>query len=133
MMTDTTYLEIDENNQATHGPFIIDPDLFNPQDNAIPIDGINPVPQIGWFYNSVNNSWTEGSILVSIKELRLIRDSLLQECDWISWRHNDGNDPAAPFDWNEWSSYRQALREITEGYTDVPEDQINWPIKPINS
>lgn len=136
-MADTTYLELDGNNQAIVGPFVVDPDLLNPPDTAVAIDGVVPTPQIGWTYNPATQVWTEDTlpvpvIVIDIARLRNIRNKKLQESDWIASRHFEGRDPVG-FDWNSWDIYRQALRDITEGYTSTAEEDINWPIEPINS
>jgi len=56
--------------------------------------------------------------------VRSQRDSLLAECDWIVIMHTEHgtNIPA------EWSTYRQALRDITaqEGFP----HNVTWPTKP---
>jgi hypothetical protein len=61
-------------------------------------------------------------------EILLLRDKrnkLLRICDWTQSRDvNLSND-------SEWKTYRQRLRDITNGLSTVAEiESINWPIKP---
>lgn len=63
----------------------------------------------------INNKWNE---------VRMIRNQYLSECDWTQLED-------APFNTskkNEWKTYRQALRDITN-----QQDPFNiiWPTKPI--
>ena len=56
-------------------------------------------------------------------QVRLQRDSLLKDTDWLSIRAADTVTPMP----TEWSTYRQALRDVTE-----QSDPFNivWPTKP---
>jgi hypothetical protein len=67
----------------------------------------------GW---EVNNLSTEDAG----RNIRLHRDSLLQETDWMALNDNTMS-PA-------WASYRQALRDVTsqEGFP----FSVTWPTKP---
>lgn len=57
-------------------------------------------------------------------ELRIVRDSLLKETDWVTLRaYSQG--VAVPA---EWAAYQQALRDITNTYTSL--DDVVWPTKP---
>ena len=65
--------------------------------------------------------------------IRPERDRLLAECDWVVTMHKEKgtNIPAT------WKTYRQALRDITDGltvpfnkYDYVDMDAIDWPEKP---
>jgi len=121
-MTDITYLELNDNNQAIAGPFVIDPEVLNPPPKAQAISGVSPIPQVGWFYNTTNDTWTEASLNISSQELRAHRDHLLELSDWVS-----GEDiPQSLKDL--WFPYRQALRDIPQ-QSDFP-NQIDWPISP---
>jgi hypothetical protein len=55
-----------------------------------------------------------------IKELRAERDAKLAETDW--WASSDLTMTA------EQTAYRQALRDITDTYSDL--DTVVWPTKP---
>ena len=59
-----------------------------------------------------------------IVHLRKQRDSMLASCDWTQ-----GNDsPLSDSDKTAWATYRQALRDITDTYSDL--DSVVWPTKP---
>lgn len=55
--------------------------------------------------------------------VRQTRDQLLRETDWVTIRAQDTGTPVTPI----WSTYRQALRDITQ-QTDP--FNITWPTKP---
>lgn len=57
--------------------------------------------------------------------IRLKRDELLKSTDWIVIKHVDLGQPVP----QEWSDYRQALRDITE-QANFP-DNVQWPTKPV--
>jgi len=84
---------------------------------------------IGYIRNGVNDYTNPNPSVISIDELRAIRNQKLEESDWVALRRAEGRDPTG-FDWNSWDMYRQALRDITEGYTNTAEEAINWPIAP---
>jgi hypothetical protein len=59
---------------------------------------------------------------ITLKELRAVRNTKLAETDWTQSRdvtltNDDG-----------WATYRQALRDITDTYSDL--DSVVWPTKP---
>ena len=58
------------------------------------------------------------------EELRLRRDQLLSDCDWVITMHKElgTNIPAA------WKNYRQALRDLPAN-TEDPANPV-WPTKP---
>jgi len=56
-----------------------------------------------------------------INEVRIERNKLLQETDWMSL-------PDAPTMSDEWKNYRQELRDITKTYKTL--DEVKWPTKP---
>lgn len=65
--------------------------------------------------------------------LRIERDRLLAETDWISSKYYDLEQPVP----EEWKSYRQELRDLPETATPVldPTSRLGisgvaWPIKP---
>lgn len=58
----------------------------------------------------------------SLDELRAVRDSKLAETDWTQSRDVTLTNDA------DWATYRQALRDITDTYSDL--DSVVWPTKP---
>jgi len=62
--------------------------------------------------------------LVSIEELRIIRNEKLLATDWVS----GGDVPQTIKD--AWYSYRQALRDLPSTYTPTTIENIEWPTKP---
>ena len=67
--------------------------------------------------------WADGAPARRMADLRLQRDQLLAETDWM------GNSDVTMSD--AWATYRQALRDIT---SQTPSDDslsnITWPTKP---
>lgn len=72
--------------------------------------------------DAVTDSAAEATI--GLRGLRLVRDKKLAETDWVVTMHKElgTNIPAA------WKTYRQALRDITDNYSDL--DTVVWPTKP---
>ena len=70
-------------------------------------------------YNELNTAENE-----DLRELRVERDLLLQQTDWVVTMHKEKgtNIPTAM------KTYRQALRDITDTYTSL--DDVVWPEKP---
>ena len=59
-----------------------------------------------------------------LNQLRYWRDEKLKETDWVVVKAQElGTDVP-----DEWKSYRQALRDITNTYTSF--EEAVWPIKP---
>jgi len=61
----------------------------------------------------------------AMEQLRQRRNILISSCDWVMLSDSPIADKTA------WETYRQALRDITNGLTTV--DQVNavtWPTKP---
>jgi|TARA_R110000824_G_scaffold364457_1_gene552818 hypothetical protein len=57
-------------------------------------------------------------------ELRIVRDRLLAETDWMTF--SDTSDMS-----DAWTTYRQALRDITsQTPNNMGLTNINWPTKP---
>lgn len=57
-----------------------------------------------------------------LNQLRTARNAKLAECDWTQ-----GEDVPAAIK-SAWTTYRQALRDITNTYSSV--DDVVWPEKP---
>ena len=60
----------------------------------------------------------------SEEDKRSLRDVLLEETDWIVIKYLDIGEPVP----QEWSDYRQALRDITE--QDGFPGNVDWPEEP---
>ena len=60
--------------------------------------------------------------LERLKALRLIRNGLLSETDYM------GNSDVTMTD--AWKTYRQALRDITDTYSSMSDDGFAFPTKP---
>jgi len=68
-------------------------------------------------------AWANGSFDRAIKYLRIKRDNLLKETDYLALSDNTMSD--------EIKTYRQSLRDITEGLTTVEEvEGVEFPEKP---
>ncbi len=57
-----------------------------------------------------------------LQSLRMIRNTLLAESDWMA------NSDITMTD--EWKTYRQALRDITKTYQSMSDDGFTFPTKP---
>jgi hypothetical protein len=70
-------------------------------------------------------AWLEGAFDRAIADLRSKRDRLLSSCDWVMM----SDSPIA--DKTSWETYRQSLRDITNGLTTVDEvNAVQFPTKP---
>tara|TARA_Y100000114_G_C11692560_1_gene294343 strand:+ start:644 stop:931 length:288 start_codon:yes stop_codon:yes gene_type:complete len=59
----------------------------------------------------------------ALEHLRKIRNSLLADTDWMANSDVDMSE--------EWKTYRQELRDITEGLTTIEEvEAVEFPTKP---
>ena len=70
-------------------------------------------------------AWNAGAFDRAMTDLRQKRNALISSCDWVMLSDSPIADKTA------WETYRQALRDITNGLTTV--DQVNavtWPTKP---
>ena len=61
-----------------------------------------------------------------IENIRIKRNELLTETDWVVVKHNELGTPIP----QKWLDYRQALRDITE-QSGFP-DNVEWPTAPSN-
>ena len=69
--------------------------------------------------------WLEGAFDRAMADLRSKRDRLLSSCDWVMM----SDSPIA--DKTSWETYRQSLRDITNGLTTVDEvNAVQFPTKP---
>ena len=70
-------------------------------------------------------AWLEGAFDRAMADLRNKRDRLLASCDWVMM----SDSPIA--DKTSWETYRQSLRDITNGLTTVDEvNAVVFPNKP---
>jgi len=77
-------------------------------------------------YWSENNSWVLDNIGL-FKSIRIKRQKKLFSTDWTQFPDSPLSDTKKA----EWTTYRQALRDIPETYSDATSlDDIIWPTKP---
>ena len=78
---------------------------------------------VGWTYDGKTFKTNEPIFTAEEKLLKLqsVRNSLLQQTDWMSL-------PDAPTMSDAWKTYRQELRDITKTYKTL--DEVKWPTKP---
>ena len=70
-------------------------------------------------------AWNNGAFDRAMADLRSKRDRLLSSCDWVMMSDSPIADKTA------WETYRQSLRDITNGLTTVAEvDAVAFPVKP---
>lgn len=65
-------------------------------------------------------AWADGQADRDLAALRAERDQLLAETDYLALSDNTMTDAM--------TTYRQALRDITDSYTSL--DDVVWPTKP---
>lgn len=68
------------------------------------------------------NEMDAGQPARELDNLRVERNKLLTETDWTQSRDVTLTNDA------DWATYRQALRDITDTYSDL--DSVVWPTKP---
>ena len=70
-------------------------------------------------------AWLNGAFDRAMADLRSKRDRLLASCDWVMMSDSPIIDKTV------WETYRQSLRDITNGLTTVDEvNAVVFPIKP---
>ena len=70
-------------------------------------------------------NWTAGAFDRAMNDLRQKRNSLISSCDWVMLSDSPVTDKTA------WETYRQELRDITDGLTTVEEvNAVQFPTKP---
>ena len=103
---------------------------FEVHSSLIWVDNIPENVSTGWNYDGTNFSdpdtrTDEEKFNDSLYELRARRNLLLAQSDWTQAK--DVNLSNA----DEWTTYRQSLRDITNGLTTVADiEAVNWPTKP---
>ena len=75
-----------------------------------------------WTYNSTTQNWVAPT--VSIDKLREMRNEMLRESDWT----HISDSALTSAKKGKWATYRQELRNITNGYTAI--HNPIWPVKP---
>lgn len=60
----------------------------------------------------------------SLSLIRIERDRLLKETDWVVLRNLETNEQIP----QSWLDYRQQLRDLPQTFDSI--ENINWPIKP---
>ena len=85
---------------------------------------------VGWNYDGTNftdpdTRTDEEKFNDSLYRLRARRNGLLTESDWTQAKDVSLSNV------DEWTTYRQSLRDITNGLTTVADiEAITWPTKP---
>ena len=70
-------------------------------------------------------AWANGAFDRAMSGLRQRRDALLKSCDWVMISDSPIEDKTA------WQTYRQELRDITDGLTTVAQvEAVVFPNKP---
>ena len=70
-------------------------------------------------------AWNAGAFDKAMADLRSKRDRLLASCDWVMMSDSPIADKTA------WETYRQSLRDITNGLSTVDNvNNVTWPTKP---
>lgn len=101
----------------------------------------NEFDTLQW-YDQVQTAPTEEEIIIKLDEihaeepyrlLRIERDLLFKECDWVTLRAARTGQPVSP----EWAAYMQALADLPQNNTptltefyELDRSSVNWPVKP---
>ena len=94
------------------------------------VDNVPENIEKGWHYDGTNFSdpdkeTDEEKFNLILKRFRARRNGLLTESDWTQAK--DVNLSNA----NEWTTYRQNLRDITKGLNTLADvEALTWPTKP---
>ena len=91
--------------------------------NRTIIRSTNP-DDFGVEWTKVKAKYDELVAAEPLKELREVRNRLLNETDWTRMDDNGLSDSAKA----SWATYRQSLRDITKTATSL--DDVKWPTKP---
>ena len=87
---------------------------------------VNRPAKLGAWYDWADNAWKFNKEAFSV-EVRNIRNAYLFSSDWTQF----SDSPLTTAKKAEWATYRQALRDIPESYSDADSlDAIIWPIQP---
>ena len=94
------------------------------------VDNVDSNVEVGWNYDGTNFSdpdtkTDEQKFNDALENLRAKRNNILFFTDWTQSR--DVNLPNN----DEWTTYRQSLRDITNGLTTIAKiEAVTWPTKP---
>ena len=78
-------------------------------------------------FKAIQQEYADDLFKVEMQSLRTKRNQLLLECDWIELN----NAPLIDAKKDEWRTYRQELRDITNGLTTVEDvEAVVFPTKP---
>lgn len=119
-------MELDINTEGWIVEELPDGGISYTNPNPLKFEGVeHPVPE------DIANLNEEQLLSLQIESqknlIRQRRNQLLSECDWTQGR--DCN--LSPEKFSQWSTYRQALRDITENINSVDDAlEIVWPDKP---
>ena len=69
---------------------------------------------------------TTHTIEESLFQLRIIRNGLLAETDWVVIKEREEGGSVSNF--ADWKKYRQELRDITKTYKSL--EDVKWPTAP---
>ena len=70
-------------------------------------------------------AWNAGAFDRAMADLRQRRDAMLKSCDWVMMSDSPITDKS------NWETYRQSLRDITNGLTTVADvEAVVFPTKP---
>ena len=69
---------------------------------------------------------TTHTIEESLFQLRIVRDGLLAESDWVVIKEREEGGSVSNF--ADWKKYRQELRDITKTYKSL--EDVKWPTAP---
>lgn len=97
------------------------PDFSDIGITTVDITGLTPIPAEHWTYNGTSFTATVVPN-VSLEALRIERNSFLSGSDWRDLPSYPGSDQEA------WREYRQALRDLPDGY--VPSEEPVFPEPP---
>ena len=119
-------------------PFLVEALLELKPNTPFIIDGENELQNVTWGEGATNIP-TDKEIIEKcnellnaepMKQLRIERDRLLSETDWVTAKAMETEEPIPA----EWKAYRQALRDLPA--TAVPKlengrlTDVTWPEKP---
>jgi len=95
--------------------------MKHPLDHGFPI---SPTDEVTPYSDEERYAFFETVAQKRLDDLRVDRDKKLTESDWTQ-----GNDsPLSEEKKIEWQTYRQALRDITDNYSNL--EDVEWPTKP---
>ena len=123
-----------QNNTVSHVPdsllnqygpgtcYIFAPITFAPIFKKILVD-----PRMQFYKDEMVNPWTVWGNDQKLESIRLQRNYLLQQTDWVAIRASE----TVTSESQAWKDYRQQLRDFPNTVNvNLPIEQIVWPISP---